>query len=404
VGRRGRFRRRRLAGRVRRRRPPFDPDAVRTVRYERGFVQTLDALERGRCLRLTGWTAPSIPRQILECLECEAVDDLDGFWGDAEVGDPIQVDIVEVITDDDLIVVEVLNRAILLLHTDSDDVRRIHRICETLARAANQESDVPSARASAVPESEEVENRPPKRDDVPPAPALDFDDLLKAHRRQRGTCYLCGADLTSSGAAKHVAKCAPAQDAAKGRLQTLVHLRVTAPKIPGYWLELEMRDDAKLDALDRFLRNIWLECCGHLSQFSIGPVNFASRGYDFGFASHFGSRRIHRTMGTRLSEAIELADSRFGYEYDFGSTTALQIDIKGSRSGRIGRQAVRLLARNTPLEWPCGVCGEPAAFVNVESDAYPFLCRAHAHDDGDGALLPLVNSPRTGICGYAAET
>jgi hypothetical protein len=385
--------------------PPFDPDAVRTVRYERGFVQTLDALQRDDALRLTEWTVPLIPRQVLECLEREAVEELDGLWGDSEVGDPIQVDIVEVVTDEDLIVLEVLNRAIQVTHTDSEDVRRIHRICETLERAADQGRDVtPSTHAGVAVESKEAGEPEPLRRNLSPVPELDFDALRKAHRRQRGTCDLCGADLTSSGAAKHVATCAPAHDAAGGPLQTLVHLRVTAPAIPGYWLELEMRDDAKLEALDRFLRNIWLECCGHLSQFAIGSVEYVSRGYDFGFASDFGSRRTQRSMGTRLAEAVGLANKRFGYEYDFGSTTALQIDIKGSRSGRVGRPAVQLLARNTPLEWPCGVCGEPAVFIDGEADGYPFLCRPHAHDDGDAALMPLVNSPRAGVCGYVAET
>jgi hypothetical protein len=50
------------------------------------------------------------------------------------------------------------------------------------------------------------------------------------------------------------------------------------------------------------------------------------------------------------------------------------------------------------------VCGEPASFIDVEAGGYSLLCAAHARDDAAGVLLPLVNSPRAGVCGYAAET
>ena len=55
--------------------------------------------------------------------------------------------------------------------------------------------------------------------------------------------------------------------------QTLVQLRVTAAMSPAHWLDLEIRDDAKLESLDQFLRHIWLECRGHRSQFSIGDMD-----------------------------------------------------------------------------------------------------------------------------------
>jgi hypothetical protein len=186
-------------------------------------------------------------------------------------------------------------------------------------------------------------------------------------------------------------------------------MHVTAPGLPGYWLEIEMRSEATLDSLDRFLRHIWVECCGHLSQFSAGDVDYVSAGSDSGFTSPFGGR-TERSMSTRLRDVLRASDGTILYEYDFGSTTRLKLAVKGERTGRIGRQAVRLLARNTPLVWPCGECGEPAAFVcsYCRDDAsHPFLCAKHAKrhpcERGEG-LMPIVNSPRTGVCGYAMET
>ena len=43
-----------------------------------------------------------------------------------------------------------------------------------------------------------------------------------------------------------------------------------------YWLVIEVSGKAKLKTLDRFLRSILCECCGHLSRFSIGGVNYES--------------------------------------------------------------------------------------------------------------------------------
>ena len=92
-------------------------------------------------------------------------------------------------------------------------------------------------------------------------------------------------------------------------------------------------------------------------------------------------------------------------DYDFGSTTRLTIARTGARAGRIGRSAIRLLVRNTPIPWSCGVCGgAPATLICCahESADSPFVCEAHQADHGcdDETFLPVVNSPRMGVCGY----
>jgi hypothetical protein len=77
---------------------------------------------------------------------------------------------------------------------------------------------------------------------------------------------------------------------------------------------------------------------------------------------------------------------------------------------RVGRPAVRLLVRNTPPTWPCATCGQPATAVCsycLGAPSGPFACAAHLgeHDCGEmEGFLPVVNSPRMGVCGYAAET
>ena len=52
------------------------------------------------------------------------------------------------------------------------------------------------------------------------------------------------------------------------------HISVHSREQP-HWLELGVRCDATLRDLDKFLRSLWLECCGHLSQFKINDVTYS---------------------------------------------------------------------------------------------------------------------------------
>lgn len=68
-------------------------------------------------------------------------------------------------------------------------------------------------------------------------------------------------------------------------------------------------------------------------------------------------------------------------------------------------KAVRVVARNEPPIWPCDTCGQPATLVCAQCvyDGQAFYCAEHgpSHDCGEEMLLPVVNSPRMGVCGYA---
>jgi len=110
-------------------------------------------------------------------------------------------------------------------------------------------------------------------------------------------------------------------------------------------------------------------------------------------------------MSTAIVRAFAGLGSKLDYEYDFGSTTALVGELVGKRQGSIGRATVRLLARNEPILWSCGECEVPATvvcpFCIDFGDAV--FCDAHAaaHEHADEEVyLPVVNSPRMGVCGY----
>ena len=175
--------------------PPFDVGAIRRIAYSSGFVDTEDEAHSGEGLVTSVWTAPGIPAAILECLERELVAELEGEWGDTGSGTPIQVDHIELETENDLIALQVFNRAILLAVENTEDTRRLHRVCWAIEDAAKQRGLEPSPPRGP----ERLDTRRGRR-----PPAIDFDALLKTHRRQGGTCALCGGSLTRRGAARHV--------------------------------------------------------------------------------------------------------------------------------------------------------------------------------------------------------
>ena len=67
------------------------------------------------------------------------------------------------------------------------------------------------------------------------------------------------------------------------------HIAVEGRYDPRYWMHLEMPMNLDLRALDRFLRDTWLECCGHLSAFCISGVTYQSHSVDL--LGPFGGRR-----------------------------------------------------------------------------------------------------------------
>ena len=215
--------------------------------------------------------------------------------------------------------------------------------------------------------------------------------------------------MTCTGLGRHLRSCTErrrtieqirGRSGANGRHH---HLQVRDGYGLGYWLHFEMNGNATLSDLDYYLRQIWLECCGHLSQFTIKGLQFAgSFGDPFGFED---------------SESLEVeADEVFApgltfkYEYDFGTTTELAIRVLDQRAGKpTTAHAVALMARNDLVPMPCVECGKPAQLICLDcwykggAEAAGQICRdhlaVHAGHDNYGQM-PIFNSPRSGVCGY----
>ncbi len=230
------------------------------------------------------------------------------------------------------------------------------------------------------------------------------EELMEVQRMSRqastGKCHLCGGVFDKSEMTKHLKACREKEcserpsSAKSSRKKDVFHLLVEGRYSPEYWMHIELPADAQLAVLDGFLRDTWLECCGHLSMFSIGDKR-----YSVAEIEDFDDETMEARLGEVLSPGM-----KFYHEYDFGSTTHLVLKVISQEERSIKGKAVQILARNEPLEIPCVSCGKPAAQVCAEciySDA-GWLCNTCAaeHKCGEEMLLPVVNSPRVGVCGY----
>jgi hypothetical protein len=206
--------------------------------------------------------------------------------------------------------------------------------------------------------------------------------------KTNGTCEACEREFSKLAMTKHLVACPERPPNA----QTCLHVLVEGNPPAVYWMHLAVKPGAKLADLDRFLRAIWLECCDHLSAFRIAEVPYFSSGSDM------PGRKMNVPLANVLRPGLKC-----GYEYDFGSTTALRLRVVGVCGAAAGDGAIRLLARNNPPPLVCD-CGTPATEVCTECACHgdAWLCAACAaeHACGEELLLPVVNSPRVGVCGY----
>ena len=226
-----------------------------------------------------------------------------------------------------------------------------------------------------------------------------------AGKQSRGACVYCGKDFTRGGMTKHLSAC-PVRaavlaeaESSKRKAQTLYHLIVSTPGSSLFWLQLEMNGAATLAELDHYLREIWLECCGHLSAFAIDGISYTQL-----FNDGFGDPS-DRSMKVRADKVLRPGMS-IPYEYDFGSTTELVIGVFSVRTGKpVTAHPIALLARNAMPAVECALCDKPAAFICNEclwnSNGGHFFCAEHGEEHRHtDYLLGVWNSPRTGVCGY----
>ena len=226
-------------------------------------------------------------------------------------------------------------------------------------------------------------------------------------QRVKGKCKFCGKEYTFSYMNKHLSTCEKRQSqlaAGTGKKQCgYYELAVYPSYSKDYWLFIEIKETATLQDIDGFLRDIWLECCGHLSAFTINGVSYEIEPYEDNFWG-----RPAKGMDCKLNTVL-CKDMTFNYSYDFGSTTDLLITVVNYRIKDWKKEKLTILSRNNPYKYVCSECGKkPAEVICVEclwEGGDGFLCKkcAKTHGCGEEMQLDVCNSPRMGVCGYCGS-
>ena len=181
-------------------------------------------------------------------------------------------------------------------------------------------------------------------------------------------------------------------------------LKILSPSQLEYWLFIELSDNCTLSNLDSFLRDTWLECCGHLSSFTIDNTTYESQ-----IDRHMTDSN---NMRIKLNKILQ-KDMTFEYIYDYGGSTELTVKVISSTPSIInkGNKLIKISSRNDEIQFKCITCKKEKA-IDICSvcfweegrtlSSFCDKCILH-HKCGKEMALPIANSPRCEVCGYTGD-
>lgn len=217
-----------------------------------------------------------------------------------------------------------------------------------------------------------------------------------------GKCYFCKETFSKKGMTKHLQSCSKRNnileaDSSQKKTEKMKLFHIVAEGkdyLSDYWLHIEVSAAATLEELDKLLREIWLECCGHMSLFRIDNEEYFSEP---------DKDWEQEGMDIRLDGVLSL-NKKFYHEYDFGSTTYLKLKVVSESYDKLKRSNIEIIARNDQPPIKCSCCDKLATKIctNCLWSGEEWLCDdcAKNHKCSEEMFLPVINSPRTGMCGY----
>lgn len=103
--------------------------------------------------------------------------------------------------------------------------------------------------------------------------------------KSEGVCLYCNETVSKQGMTRHVAshlkKMEKEVEENTPKTKRYYHIAVTAAEM---FLVLVVESNTIFDKLDSFFRDIWVECCGHMSSFRTkSGITIMDTDDDFGF-------------------------------------------------------------------------------------------------------------------------
>ena len=148
-----------------------------------------------------------------------------------------------------------------------------------------------------------------------------------------GKCKFCLGEFEKAKMTQHLKHCkerarieteiAKSPKSKKFEQAKLFHIVLEGKYNPQYWMHIEVPAEAQLILLDDFIRDVWVECCDHLSSFQIGEFYYELERpeYDFSSFQIIGAEDAAVIQGsgmaseeTEIGEGIE--DSEEEEDYD----------------------------------------------------------------------------------------
>jgi hypothetical protein len=179
---------------------------------------------------------------------------------------------------------------------------------------------------------------------------------MEQNPKSEGKCLFCGGTFAKTGINRHLQTHLrqKAKENAPGQ-SYLIKIEAD-PKwnSPSYFLVLWVDSSATMKNIDSYLRDIWLECCGHLSAFT-DPKQ--QRGLDIFKAKELLKQSdqkkfekfredVNREIQMNLkTNKVFYEGLKLEYEYDFGSSTKLLLIVVEEYPVKADKKIV-LLSRN----------------------------------------------------------
>ena len=241
--------------------------------------------------------------------------------------------------------------------------------------------------------------------------------------KSKGKCHFCDKTYTKAGINRHLKTHLDKLELINKPGKSFL-LKIELDNRYGgfpYFISLWVDGETTMKKIDKFLREIWLECCGHLSAFrnpaargnsGMGNIFEAEELLEAGKIKQY-EKLMEETSGeipmSRKAKDVFYSDLKLEYEYDFGSSTLLIVTCIAGYSFKSDKPIV-LLSRNEPLEIMCETCGKKPATEICTAHGWdedtmfcPKCAKKHAkvcEDFADYAAMLVVNSPRMGVCAY----
>jgi hypothetical protein len=162
---------------------------------------------------------------------------------------------------------------------------------------------------------------------------------MEQQPKSEGKCLFCGKTFAKAGINRHLKTHLEQKTVENSKEKSYLVKIESDPRwsSSSYFLSLWVDGKASMENIDGFLRNIWLEYCGHLSVFRKPQSRMQGDEVPM-------SRKVDKIFHKDLK-----------LEYDFDSATALLLIVLEEYSVKADDKIV-LLSRNEPLEWLCNSC------------------------------------------------